>query len=229
MLLPKTYVATNYFTAADVALYGALYPVVVSYMLFWNEESEGLTCGFDPKSKLQPAQYYSTPSITRYFDHIQNQKPIRAAVAPFEPVFGVVYFDFDNAPAVERKTEPPKKKEKKAAAAPVQENSPAAPTPAAPTPAAPTAVEAEAPPPQKQEKSQKKEKKEKKDAGSEEGGKKNKGAKAAPAAEDAGEPVPSMIDLRVGHIVDGEPVIYDGRTRSNCLQSSNIQMPTDSI
>lgn len=50
-------------------------------------------------------------------------------------------------------------------------------------------------------------KKEKKEAAAkgEEGGKKKGGAASkAAVAEDAGEPVPSMIDLRVGHIVDGE-------------------------
>lgn len=29
------------------------------------------------------------------------------------------------------------------------------------------------------------------------------GVRKAPAAEDAGDPLPSMIDLRVGHIIDG--------------------------
>lgn len=33
-LTPKTYVATNYLTAADVALFGALHPVVVRHMDF---------------------------------------------------------------------------------------------------------------------------------------------------------------------------------------------------
>lgn len=145
----------------------------------------------ESQSQFQPPQHYSTPSITRYFDHIQNQEPIRTAVEPFAPVFGVVYFDFDNAPALERQTEPPKKKEKKPTPAPSS------------TPVAP-AAETEEVKSQAQEKETKKEKKEKKqDAGKQEDGKKNKGGKVAPVAEDAGEPVPSMIDLRVGHIVDG--------------------------
>ena len=57
----------------------------------------------------------------------------------------------------------------------------------------------------KAQKKDKKEKKEKKEGAAEAGEGKKKaagGGKAAPA-EDAGEPVPSMIDLRVGHIVDG--------------------------
>ncbi|KXN88171.1 hypothetical protein AN958_07630 [Leucoagaricus sp. SymC.cos] len=177
VLLPKTYVATNYFSAADVALYGSLYSII---------------------SQAESAQHYATPCVTRYFDHIQCHQPIRAAVAPFAPVFSLVHFDFDNAPAVERKTET-KKKEKKAAA-PAQESSPAA-----LTTQAPPVAEASTRAPPAQEKAQKKEKKEKKkDAATanEEGGKKNKGGKAVPVAEDTGEPIPSMIDLRVGHIVD---------------------------
>lgn len=54
-----------------------------------------------------------------------------------------------------------------------------------------------------------KEKKEKKkDAGAADG--KKGGGKAPAVAEDAGEPAPSMVDLRVGHIVDSEstPVVW---------------------
>lgn len=58
-----------------------------------------------------------------------------------------------------------------------------------------------------------KEKKEKKKdaAAAESGGKKKEKASAPPAggkavAEDAGEPVPSMIDMRIGHIIDGKLV-----------------------
>lgn len=29
LLLPRTYIATNYLTAADVALYGFLHPIIV--------------------------------------------------------------------------------------------------------------------------------------------------------------------------------------------------------
>lgn len=101
-------------------------------------------------------------------------------------------FDLDNAPKAERKAEPAKKKEKK--------GDKAADAPAEAAKEAPAAAEG------KTEGKPAKEKKEKKkDAGdAKKGGK----ATAAPA-EDAGEPVPSMIDLRVGHIVDSE--------RSNCV------------
>jgi len=55
------------------------------------------------------------------------------------------------------------------------------------------------------EKKPKKDKKENKEAAvPKEGAGGKKGGKAAPAtAADDGEPVPSMIDLRVGHIVEG--------------------------
>ncbi|XP_006462670.1 hypothetical protein AGABI2DRAFT_193777 [Agaricus bisporus var. bisporus H97] len=173
-LLPKTYTATNYFTAADAALYGSLHPII---------------------SQFQPSQYYSVPSVTRYFDHIQNQKPIQEATTD-SAAFNVVHFDLNNAPTVERKVEPQKKKEKKAAT-----GAPSTTTAATGT-ATPAQVTQEKPQKEKSQK-EKPQKEKKKDAAVvEEGGKKGKGAKGTPAAEDAGVPVPSMIDLRVGHIVD---------------------------
>ncbi|KAF6757520.1 hypothetical protein DFP72DRAFT_891358 [Ephemerocybe angulata] len=107
-LTPKTYVATNYLTAADVALYGALHPVVT---------------GLNP-----------VPAVRSSADALSQ--------------FPAVTFDLENAPSVERKAEPKKEKKPKAAAEGA---------------AAPANTE---------------------------------GKKAE------GEPVPSMIDLRVGHIVD---------------------------
>ncbi|KAG6330249.1 hypothetical protein ID866_8838 [Astraeus odoratus] len=174
LLTPRTYVVSNYFTAADVALYGALHPTV---------------------SQLQPPQYYATPAITRYFDHIQSKPAVLSAAQALSPAFSFVKFDLESTPKIERKAEPPKRKEK-----------------------APKQVEQQteekdnvtkneaAKPNNKDEKAQKdkKEKKEKsKDAAAAEGGKK-KGGAAGPAkpAEDDGEPLPSMIDMRVGHILD---------------------------
>lgn len=104
--------------------------------------------------------------------------------------------DLEGAPKVERKAEPPKEKKKKAAATPAESGaSIPAPKQGKAQPAAETAKDAESG--ASAGKAQKKEKKEKKPA--EESKKGNK----APA-EDAGEPVPSMIDLRVGHIVQSE-------------------------
>ncbi|TFK27982.1 nucleic acid-binding protein [Coprinopsis marcescibilis] len=177
ILVPKTYLATNYLTAADVALYGVLHPVF---------------------SNIKSASELTHPSVTRYFDHIQS-KPIVRKSADALQQFGPIPIDVDNAPKVERKVEPVKRKEK--APKPEQATETAVPTEkkgkgkkeAASTDSAPA------------ERAQKKEKVKKE--GNEEGGSKKKekqkapAAPAAPAADD-GPPVPSMIDLRVGHIVD---------------------------
>ncbi|KAF7299042.1 hypothetical protein MIND_00852500 [Mycena indigotica] len=163
-LVPKTYLVSNYLTAADVALYGTLHPTL---------------------SKLKPSEYFSHPSVTRYFDHIQSTAPVRTAADAFGPSFTEVTFDFTDAPRADRKVEAPKKKKEKVA------------EPAAPEPTPTSSVKEVASKP-------KKEKKEKAPpTGDETGGKKKGGAPAkAAAADDSGEPVPSMIDLRVGHIVD---------------------------
>jgi len=128
----------------------------------------------------------------------------------------LIQFNFEDAPAVERRKETFKKKEKKAVVTPSLESASASvpaptvldPAPAAPAPASPSApsapipaiIDAPAPESASQEKVQKKEKKDSR----EEGEKKNKGGKAE---ETGGEPVPSMIDLRVGRIVDGGYII----------------------
>ncbi|KAI6114042.1 hypothetical protein F5141DRAFT_1187707 [Pisolithus sp. B1] len=177
-LTPRTYVVSNYFTAADVALYGALHPTL---------------------SQLQPSQYYATPAITRYFDHIQLKPSVLSAARALSPAFSLVTFDLDSAPKIERKAELPKKKEK----------------PPKPTDQQPQGTEnaenvrdtevskegATKPP---KEKKEKKEKNKDTGAATQAEGSKKKGG-TAPAnkpAEDDGEPVPSMIDMRVGHIVD---------------------------
>ncbi|KAF8555242.1 nucleic acid-binding protein [Imleria badia] len=173
ILIPRTYTVSNYLTAADVALYGALHPTL---------------------SQLQPAQYHATPAIIRYFDHIQTLPSVRAAAQAFSPAFSTVPFDFESAPKIERKQEPPKKKEK----TPKTVNRPE--TGEKNEITANSKGNAGEPPKEKKEKKEKK----KDTAAAEDGGKKGKGGGSggtAPA-EDAGEPVPSMIDLRVGHIID---------------------------
>ncbi|KAK0464535.1 uncharacterized protein EV420DRAFT_1263780 [Desarmillaria tabescens] len=127
-------------------------------------------------AKLQPSQYYSHPALTRYFDHIQSSSPVRNAADPLS-IFPLVAFDFTNAPKIDRNAEPPKK----APGAPYQ------------NPLQPAGR-----PPKSQ---QKKEKKEKNKDTAPQDSEKKKAAGKAPAAEE-GEPVPSMIDLRVGHIID---------------------------
>ncbi|KAF8133668.1 hypothetical protein EV363DRAFT_1430225 [Boletus edulis] len=167
-LVPRTYIVSNYLTAADVALYGALHPTL---------------------SQLQPAQYYATPATTRYFDHIQTLP------SALSPAFSTVPFDFESAPKMERKQEPPKKKEK----APKAVDQTAAGEKS--EVAAKSKENASRPP---KEKKEKKEKEKKKDATPQDGGKKGKGdaGGGTASAEDTGEPVPSMIDLRVGRILD---------------------------
>jgi aminoacyl tRNA synthase complex-interacting multifunctional protein 1 len=189
-LVPRTYLVSNYLTAADVALYGALHPVIVC------------ACNkgpFDPclrltilQSKLQPVQYYSHPALTRYFDHIQSRPTIRNSAAALSSPFSLVSFDLDNTPALERKVEPSKKKEKS--------------KPATTEKAEATILTAETST-TGEKKAQKKDKGEKKKdvSTSEQGGKKKASEVGGTPAGDAGEPVPSMIDLRVGYIVDGMP------------------------
>jgi len=178
-LVPRTYIATNYLTAADVALYGALHPIF---------------------SQLRPQQYYSHPSLTRYFDHIQSSPPVRKSADTLTPDFSFVSLDIDNAPKSERKIEAPKKKEKSLANKPEDAVKPKAASRAdikdLPLPAENVTPTAD---PGKGQKAKKE--KPKKDASvpAEESSKKV-GAKNAVVENE--EPVPSMIDLRVGHIVD---------------------------
>ena len=136
------------------------------------------------QSKLTSAQYFSYPSLTRYFDHIQSCPPVRKAADSLS-VYPLVPFDLNNAPALERTAEPPKKKEKAKQAEPAQ------------------AEDA---------KTQKKEKKEAAPKGDAKKKVASGGAAKAAVADDSGEPVPSMIDLRVGHIVDSKHRCYFNAT-----------------
>ncbi|KAH8998577.1 nucleic acid-binding protein [Lactarius akahatsu] len=175
LLVPRTYLVGNYLTAADVAVYGALQPIF---------------------ARLQPAQYHSYPSLSRYFDHIQSRPSVRKSAEALSPAFDLVRLDFSTAPPIERKALEAKKKEKPSK--PAEKD-------AAPT-STPAAIESavvkkaggsEGKPPKTKEKKQ--------GAAAEKDGKKTAAdnGKATPAgAEDAGPPIPSMIDLRVGHIID---------------------------
>lgn len=184
LLIPRTYLVGNYLTAADVAVYGSLHPTFVgaSALLCIVIECSLL------QSKLQPHQYYAHPSLTRYFDHVQSCPPIRSSAESLKPAFNLISFDFDNAPKPERKADPPKKKEK----TPGGGGEKAATVPETPQGASPS-------PAQKKEK-----KKEKKNDGVEESGKKKAPGGGKAVLMDDGEPRPSMIELRVGHIVDGK-------------------------
>lgn len=117
--------------------------------------------------------------MTRYFDHIQSSPIVRAAADALTPAgsFAVVKFDYANAPKIERKADPPKVKKEKAPAA---------------------AVAAGSAEPAKDQAVGGRPKKEKKEKAPQQ--------PKAPALDD-GPPAPSMIDLRVGRIVDGEWLI----------------------
>lgn len=121
---------------------------------------------------------------------------MRKSAEALAPVFDLVPLDFSAAPPVDRKASEAKKKEK--------------PTKPTESSASPTSVRpaADSVPADKEESSKVKsaKKKEKHGAAAEKDGKKKAAdnAKATSAAtEDAGPPIPSMIDLRVGHIVEG--------------------------
>jgi aminoacyl tRNA synthase complex-interacting multifunctional protein 1 len=126
----------------------------------------------------------------------------------------LVPFDLENAPRVDRQVEAPKKKVKK-------ETPAAAEASASSAPSEPAAE-------QKLEKKDKKEKPKKETAaGAPPAAKPAKGASAPPAAsDDSGEPSPSMIDLRVGHIVasKSEAKSEAYKLLISILQSKNIPM-----
>ena len=127
-------------------------------------------------------------SPTRYFDHIQSHPSVRKSAEALAPACNFVPLDFSAAPRIERKALDTKKKEKPPK---FTENN------ASPAPAASKAEGSETKPLKKKEKQGVV-------AGKDEKKKAAEKPKATPAAtEDAGSPIPSMIDLRVGHIVEG--------------------------
>ncbi|CAO1619009.1 unnamed protein product [Parajaminaea phylloscopi] len=189
-LQSKTYLAGPTPTAADIALLGSLYPTV---------------------SQLKPAEQYATPSVARYVSHLSHLYSAQSLVAPWEP-------QYEGMPALERKDpaadKKAKSKDKAEAAAGASKEAKkqgkgdvaasaaiaAAATAGAEGAAAAAVTEGS------EGKKQKKEKKEKAAAaggqGQPEGKKKEKPAKGGAAAAEPATPIPSMIDLRVGKIVD---------------------------
>jgi len=164
----------NYLTAADVAVYGALHPLL---------------------SKEAPAQYYSHPSVTRFFDHVQTRPQVRTS-ADLSHDWPLVSFDLENTPKQTRTMEPPKKKEKASKTAPETSTTQKV------VEAKPGPVDGTGSKEGKKEKKEPKEKK-KETTSADAGGKKANGKSGgAPAANEPATPVPSMIDLRVGHIID---------------------------
>ncbi|KAG8908439.1 G4 quadruplex nucleic acid binding protein [Tulasnella sp. 403] len=182
ILTSKTYLVGSQPTAADVALYATLHHVI------------------DALSKQPPSSFYGIPSVTRYFDHIQNLPNVRTSTnaPPVIPLESVI----EAAPKLERKApEPVKKKGKKegdAAASPAPEASAVGTT----SQAIPASASTPSTGKEKKEKKEKPKKEAGAGAGGESSGKKGSGTATPSVQEDAGPPSPAMIDLRVGHIVD---------------------------
>jgi aminoacyl tRNA synthase complex-interacting multifunctional protein 1 len=147
------------------------------------------------KAQLKPAQYHTHPALTRYFDHIQSRPAVRKSAEALAPAFDLVPLDFSAAPPIERKALEAKKKEKPAK--PAEDN--ATPPSSQNVAAAKKAENSEVKPSKKKEKQQattveKEGKKKAADSGK---------AASGAGAEEVGPPIPSMIDLRVGHILEG--------------------------
>jgi aminoacyl tRNA synthase complex-interacting multifunctional protein 1 len=114
------------------------------------------------------------------------------------PDFSLVTFDLDNAPKIERTAESTSTKDKTAKKK-VSEKQPEQPSVATPKEVI-------------QETREKKKKEKKPAAAADEAATKTQ-ANLKAAADDSGPPVPSMIDLRVGKIVEGGSPLVDVRHR----------------
>ncbi|KIR72074.1 methionine-tRNA ligase, beta subunit [Cryptococcus deuterogattii CA1014] len=151
-------------------------------------------------------QHPTLPAVLRYFLHIQSLPSISSARSELPNAYPTLEIDLSTLPAPERKAPAPKVKKEKKAAAPAAESVPAAEGAAASVAGAVSAatgavIEAatnaaetvkDAVVGKSEKDAKKKEKKEKKE----------KPAKASkPAAEVTG-PMPSMIDMRVGKVLD---------------------------
>ncbi|WVF65330.1 methionine-tRNA ligase, beta subunit [Kwoniella sp. CBS 6097] len=204
-LTPLTYLYSNYPSSADVSLYAHLHPSLIS---------------------APATQHPTQPSLLRYFLQIQSLEPVQAAQKSLPNSFPSLDIDLSSLPTPERKAPPPKvKKEKKPAAANAGVAAGAADAASGAAAAAGSAVEsvtgavsaavgavtgaaasaanavkeavvggasAAGAAPAEGKEGKKKEKKEKKE----------KPAKAQPAKEEPTGPMPSMIDMRVGKVLD---------------------------
>ena len=159
------------------------------------------------QARFQPAQYHSYPSLSRYFDHIQSRPTVRKSAEALSPTFDLIHLDFSTAPPIERKALEAKKKEKPSKAA-EQVAAPTSTPAAIDSPVTKKAARSEGKPPKT---------KEKQGAAPEKVGKKTvaDNGKATATSEDAGPAIPSMIDLRVGHIIEGTCVC-------GCLPPQNL-------
>jgi aminoacyl tRNA synthase complex-interacting multifunctional protein 1 len=163
------------------------------------------------QARLQPAQYHSYPSLSRYFDHIQSRPTVRKSAEALSPAFDLIRLDFSTAPPIERKALEAKKKEKPSNLKAAEQDATLTSTPAAiNSPVTKKAGRPEGKPPKT---------KEKQGPPAEKAGKKTvaDNNKATAASEDAGPAIPSMIDLRVGHIIEGTCVC-------ECLPPQNLTL-----
>ncbi|WWC63788.1 methionine-tRNA ligase, beta subunit [Kwoniella dejecticola CBS 10117] len=195
-LTPLTYLYSNAPSSADISLYAHLHPSLIN---------------------APPTQHPEKPSLLRYFLQIQSLDSVKSAQKELPNSFPSLDIDLSSLPVPERKAPPPKvKKDKKAAPAPaagVAEtvtnavNAAASSASAAVSAATETAVNAASAvkdavvggsPSAPVEggkgngNGQKKEKKEKKE----------KAPKAPAVKEEPTGPLPSMIDMRVGRVLD---------------------------
>jgi aminoacyl tRNA synthase complex-interacting multifunctional protein 1 len=140
----------------------------------------------------------------RYFDHIQSLPAVRIAADTLSPSFSFVQFDLDNAPKIVRKEEPPKKKTPKSTVE--GSTTPASSAETGDSPSVKKDVPASTAPREAKVQKKEKEKKAKKGGSATDNTEKKTAAESGKKSlmEDAEKPSPSMIDLRVGHIVDGE-------------------------
>ncbi|OCF32434.1 methionine-tRNA ligase, beta subunit [Kwoniella heveanensis BCC8398] len=192
-LTPLTYLYSNYPSSADVSLYAHLHPSLIS---------------------APATQHPTQPSLLRYFLQIQSLDSVQAAQKSLPNSFPSLDIDLSSLPTPERKAPPPKvKKEKKPTAAAADAASGAAAAAGSAVESVTGAVSAAvgavtgaaasaanvvkeavvgSAPAEVKEGGKKREKKEKKE----------KTAKAQPAKEEPTGPLPSMIDMRVGKVLD---------------------------
>ena len=156
-----------------------------------------------------PDTFPSRPSVLRYFLQVQSLDPVVAAQKAMPNDFQPINIDVSSLPAPPRQVIAPVKKEKKAKA-PAADAGKAAEA-AAPAAAAAAAGSEAAPEGKKKEKKEKKE----------------KAPKAQPAKAEPSAPLPSMIDMRVGKVLDGELLLSPfAPLAPRSPQSSATPMPT---
>jgi aminoacyl tRNA synthase complex-interacting multifunctional protein 1 len=164
-----------------------------------SQDFPGVDLSF--QSQMSRDEYYTWPAVTRYYNHIQHlQSVAEARTLLRDTPYLLVEFDLANMPPIERKVEVKEKKAKKDSAktAVAPESVASKSTKAVDTPAQDNgnAAATELASSTDGTKKAKKEKKEKAPAATE-------SKKAKPAPEPT-SPLPSMIDLRVGKVLEGK-------------------------